>query len=377
MPKIRKRTRWVLLIGALLLLAWGWKAVKDRHAAPQSYLTATVVRGNIEDAVLATGVLQPWRQVDVGSQASGQLKSLKPKLGDTVKKGQLLAEIDPALTENALRDARAGLDVLVAQKRAKQALLKKAELNWRRQHTMVQQDAASRQDVEAADADLASQRADLAALDAQIQQQRIRVDTAQTNLGYTRIAAPIDGTVVSITTQEGQTVVASYQVPTILKIADLSRMTVKAQVSEADVIRIHPGMPVYFVILGAPDKRYYGTLRAIQPSPEKINNAIFFNALFDVPNTDGVLRPDMTAQVSIVLGRADNALLVPSTALGTRAKDGRYAVRVLDAHGKTQVRQVRIGLDNHIKAQVLDGLQAGEKVITGEAPASDTPGAAS
>ena len=141
--------------------------------------------------------------------------------------------------------------------------------------------------------------------------------------------APIDGDVVSINTLEGQTVVASFQVPTLMKLADLSTMTVKAQVSEADVVRVKAGLPVYFTILGDPDTRYHGTLRAVQPSPEKINNAVFFNALFDVPNPERTLRVDMTAQVAIMLGEAKQALTVPLTALGARDKDGRHEVRVL------------------------------------------------
>ncbi|VVE20271.1 efflux transporter periplasmic adaptor subunit [Pandoraea anhela] len=167
---------------------------------------------------------------------------------------------------------------------------------------------------------------------------------------------------------------AIYQIPTILKVADLSMMTVRAQVSEADVVRIRAGQPVYFTILGAPQTRYEGKLRAIQPSPEKINNAIFFNALFDVPNPSSVLRPDMTAQVSIVSARISNALTFPSVALGEKRADGRYLVRVLDAKGNAHARWVKVGLDNRLTAQALDGLSAGERVVTADPTDAPPPG---
>ncbi len=134
------------------------------------------------------------------------------------------------------------------------------------------------------------------------------------------------------------------------------------------------GLPVYFTILGDPDTRYHGTLRAVQPSPEKINNAVFFNALFDVPNPDRTLRVDMTAQVAILLGEAKQALTVPLTALGPRDKDGRQEVRVLKPDQTVEKRQVRVGIANNFQAQVLEGLNEGDNVITGDASALETAG---
>lgn len=263
----------------------------------------------------------------------------------------------------------AKLDNLQAQRLAKEVRVKQAQLTWTRQQEMLAQDAAAKQDMESADAELRALRADAVSLEAQIRQQKLAVASAQQNLSYTRIVAPIDGDVVSINTLEGQTVVAAFQVPTLMKLADLSTMTVKAQVSEADVVRVKPGQPVYFTILGDPDKRYHGTLRSVQPSPEKINNAVFFNALFDVPNPDRTLRVDMTAQVAILLGEAKQALTVPLTALGTRDKDGRQEVRVLKADQTVETRKVRVGIANNFQAQVLEGLKEGDNVITGDASA--------
>ncbi|MDP9995519.1 macrolide-specific efflux system membrane fusion protein [Variovorax boronicumulans] len=366
-----RRSRKVLLgIAALVVLAviaFFWLS----PAKKTEYLTATVQRTNLENAVLATGVLQALRQVEVGAQVSGQLKSLKVALGQTVKKGDWLAEIDPVISQNTLAQEQAKLENLQAQKLAKEVRIKQAELTWARQREMLAQDAAPRQDMESADAELRALRADGVSLEAQIRQQKLAMASAQTNLSYTRIVAPIDGDVVSISTLEGQTVVAAFQVPTLMKLADLSTMTVKAQVSEADVVRVKAGLPVYFTILGDPDKRYHGTLRAVQPSPEKINNAVFFNALFDVPNPDRTLRVDMTAQVTILLGEAKQALTVPLTALGARDKDGRQEVRVLKPDQSVEKRQVRVGISNNFQAQVLEGLKEGDTVITGDASALD------
>ncbi|UVA78490.1 macrolide transporter subunit MacA [Pandoraea commovens] len=343
------------------LVAWQWP-----RPTPPAYLSAKVARADLEDAVLATGVLQPIKQVEVGSQANGQLRSLKVVLGDTVSKGQLLAVIDPTSSDNDLREANAGLTTLAADRRAKAIRHAQAARELARQRQLAADDATSPRDLEKARTEADALTAELASLDSQISQQKVKVDKARTNQSYTRITAPINGTVTAITTQEGQTVTAIYQIPTILKVADLSMMTIRAQVSEADVVRIRAGLPVYFTILGAPDKRYEGKLRVIQPSPEKINNAIFFNALFDVPNPAGVLRPDMTAQVSIVSARISNALTFPSVALGEKRADGRYRVRVLDAKGVAHPRWVKVGLDNRLTAQALDGLAEGDRVVTAD-----------
>ncbi|HHX4056821.1 MAG: macrolide transporter subunit MacA [Burkholderia contaminans] len=382
--KTHRRRRIVLATLAIVAIAAGvtLKAcAPDKH--PQ-YLSAPVSRGDLENAVLATGALQAFKQVDVGAQVSGQLKSLKVRLGDKVTKGQWLAEIDPVISENALRQARASEESLRAQQQSTAAQLTQAELAFKRQQAMLPDDATSRESFEAARATLDVQRATLASLAAQIRSARIQIETAQANLGYTRIVAPIDGEVVAVVTQEGQTVIAQQQAPVILKLADLDTMTVKAQVSEADVIRVRAGQTAYFTILGEPDKRHYGKLRAIEPAPQnyaeaqsplgggsKPNSAVFYNALFEVPNPEHRLRISMTAQVSIVLSNARNALSIPAAALGEKRKDGTYAVRVLRADGSTETRNVRIGINNNVRVEVLAGLKDGERVVIGDAAGDD------
>ena len=353
-------------------------------AEPPQYLVAKVERGDIENAVLATGLLEGIKQVDVGAQVSGQLKSLKVKLGDKVKKGQWLAEIDPLVLQNTLRQALVDEENLQAQRRATAAQLKQTKSIYERYNDLQADASISRQDFETAESNYEVQRANLLSLDAQIKSAHIQIDTARVNLAYTRIVAPIDGDVVGIVTQEGQTVIAQQLAPVLLKLADLDTMTVKAQVSEADVIHITPGQKVYFTILGE-DRRYYGELRGTEPAPQnfldtqaagtaKQSSAVFYNALFDVPNPDHRLRIAMTAQVRIVLDTAQAVLMVPVAALGPRNADGSFPVRVLDAKGHAQQRNVQTGINNNVKVQIRDGLVEGDKVVIGD-PVSAVAGA--
>lgn len=351
--------------------------------APQ-YLTATVERDDIENAVLATGVLEGIKQVDVGAQVSGQLKSLKVKVGDKVKKGQWLAEIDPLVLQNTLRQAQVDEENLQAQKRATQAQLTQTKAIYQRYQNLQEDASISRQDFETAESNYRVQQANLMSLDAQIKSAHIQIDTAKVNLAYTRIVAPIDGDVVGVVTQEGQTVIANQLAPILLKLADLDTMTVKAQVSEADVIHIAPGQEVYFTILGE-DKRYYAKLRGTEPAPQnfletasagtpKQSAAVFYNALFEVPNPDHRLRISMTAQVRIVLDTAKSVLTVPVAALGPRNADGSFPVRVLDGKGHAQSRNVQTGINNNVKVQINGGLAEGDRVVIGD-PLTNVAGA--
>ncbi|WP_284078405.1 efflux RND transporter periplasmic adaptor subunit [Herbaspirillum aquaticum] len=381
----------ILFLSLAVLLAGGYLVHRAlTPPPPPSYLSAIATVTDIQDVVLASGTVKAYKQVSVGAQVSGQIKSLKVALGDRVKKGQLVAEIDSLTQANALASAEYSLQNLQAQLRAKEASLKQAQLAYARQQMMLAGDASSREDFESAEATLNTTRADIAALQAQIKDGAIKVDTARLNLGYTRITAPIDGEVVAIVAQEGQTVNANQSTPTIIKVARMDTVTIKAQISEADVVRVKPGLPVFFTILGDPDHRYRTTLRAIEPAPDSIlqddtatsttastsssasSTAIYYNGLLDLPNPDGKLRISMTTQVNIVLSEAKEALVVPSTALGARDAQGRYTVRVLDAQGQAQERQVRIGINTNAQVQIVEGLKAGERVVTGTA----LPGAA-
>ena len=376
-----KGWRLALVFVVLAAAAYGVKrAFFTAPAAPQ-VITAKVVSDELEDTVLASGTMLASREVNVGAQATGQIKRIYVDLGEKVMKGQLIAEIDSTTQTNALRNAEAQIALLQAQRRAKQALLKQAQLNLARKQSLSLQDAGSRSDLEDAEAAVGTTSADLGALDAQIKQASISLDTARVNLGYMK--APIDGTVIAIVLEEGRTVNALQSAPTVIKLAKLDQILVRAQISEADVVRVKAGLPAYFTILGDPSHRYETTLRAIEPVPEvnqtdskvttatATTTAIYYTGLFDIPNTDGRLRPLMTAQVNIVLNKVDKALIIPASALGKRdRKTKAYTVNVLETQGETKKvvpRQVRIGLNNRVQAQVLEGLKEGEEVVVGEA----------
>lgn len=395
MDKKKWLSPWRLAAGAVLLAgaAWGIRHYYFAPPAAPQVITAKVVVDDIEDTVLASGTIQAQKEVSVGAQVSGQIKRLYVDLGDKVSKGQLVAEIDSTTQNNTLRNAEAQVALLNAQRRAKLALQRQAELTFKRKQELLRLDAGAKAELEDAEAALATTTADIAAIEAQIRQASIAVDTARVNLGYTRITAPIDGVVVAVIAEEGRTVNAIQSAPSIIKLAKLDQVLIKAQISEADVVRVKPGMPAYFTILGEPTHRFEAKLSAVEPVPEasqtdakvtastSTSTAIYYNGLFDVPNPDGKLRVLMTAQVFIVLDKVEHALVIPASALGKRdRKSGTYEVSVLEGPpGKQQVvrRQIKVGLNNRVQAQVLEGLKAGDLVVVGDASASGggSPGA--
>jgi membrane fusion protein, macrolide-specific efflux system len=379
-----RSARVVLIVVGIIVAFIVWRSV--RPGPPPVLATSPVVRGDIEDTVVATGSLEAFKLVSVGAQASGQIRSLKVQLGDKVKAGDLIAEIDPTTQLNNVRNAEAAVTSTRAQRAVQLANLRQAELAFERQKTMIADEATSKADYEAAEATLATTKAQIEALDAQIEQGQTQLATAKANLGYTKIVAPMDGTIVAVVVKEGQTVNAVQSAPTIVKLANLDVMTVSAEISEADVIKVHPGQTAYFTILGNPDKRYYGKLRSVEPAPESVQTetsgtsssssssastqAIYYNGQFEVPNTTGELRISMTAQVYVVLGEAKDSLVIPSAALGMKGPDGSYTVQVVGKDRRPVPRKVKIGLNNNATAQVLSGLSPGESVVVGEGSAT-------
>ncbi|MCF8482947.1 MAG: efflux RND transporter periplasmic adaptor subunit [Caulobacter sp.] len=370
----------VLLAGVAV-----WSTV-GLSSTPPDLVTATVTVGDVERTVLATGKLRPKELVHVGAQVSGQVKHLHVSLGQGVRAGDPIAEIDDEPQRLALQNAEAGVASLMAQRAARQAALTQAELAFQRQRTMLAANATARADYEAARATLETTRREGDSLDAQIVQARTQVDTARTNLGYTRIVAPMDGVVVAVVTKQGQTVAASQSAPTIVVLAKLDVMTVRAAISEADVLDVHPGQTVWFTTLGAPDDRQYARIESVDPAPEAIategtgstsgasqqggsatTTAVYYPAQFDVPNPDGRLRPSMTVQVSVLLASEKQAVIVPVAAITDRKPDGRATVLVLDAEGQPVIRAIRVGLSDETNAVVLSGLRPDEEVVLAEA----------
>ncbi|MDR6625233.1 efflux RND transporter periplasmic adaptor subunit [Caulobacter segnis] len=380
-----------MIVGAVLaVIAVGAVSIPTMLASRKSprLLTAVVTRGDIEEAVVANGKLEPSQLVGVGAQVSGQVQALKVVLGQQVRKGDLIAQIDPQPQTNALSVARAELANAKAQEGARQAALARAELAFKRQRDMGPGLATSQAEYETAEAELKSARAAVISAQAQVHQASVSVANAEVNLGYTRIIAPIDGVVVSVVTKQGQTVSAALSIPTIVVLASLDTMRVKASVSEADVIKVKPGQPARFTILGDPDRAYHARLEQVQAVPDTIVNelgpasgataqgapaasAIYYSALFEVPNSDGRLRAMMTTQVSIILAAKHGVLKIPATALGARLSDGRYPVRVELAKGEIITRHIRAGLNNKVSVEVVEGLTEGDKVVVGETMPGD------
>ncbi len=428
MPKIKPTKLLIAVVCILAVALTAWYFFKPKQELPQ-YITAEVTKGDLENSVLATGVLEATKMVSVGAQVSGQVKKMYVQLGDQVKQGQLIAQIDSVRQENDQKTAEASIKNQQAQLAVKDANLAKVEAEYNRQKAMYAQDATSRSELESALANYKIAQADITAINAQIEQSRLTLATAKEDLGYTRIVAPMDGTIVAIVTEEGQTVNANQSAPTIVKLAKLNDMTIKAEISEADVMKVEKGQRVYFTTLGDSETKHYATLRQVEPAPSSINNensnsstsssstAIYYNALFDVPNEDGKLRIDMTAQVYIILDEARNVLTIPAAAIQTsnrsRGKSNNNAdrasanqqprtnkdetqanrpkrleltaaekalveqgkasiamIRVVQADGTAKPQPVLIGLNNRVTAQVIRGLKQGDQVVI--ADGSDT-----
>lgn len=334
-----------------------------RKTTPVATPTAAVEYADLESTVQATGTLLPFRKVDVGAQVTGQLQSLNVELGQHVRKGELLASIDPTLAKNDLLGQDAALEQQSASLDSRKIDLSAAERELVRQKTMSGADATTASDVEKAEVNVGKLQAEIRGLSAAIRQSRSQADTARAKLEYTRIIAPIEGEVISLPVQEGQTVNATQQVPTILTLAQLETMTVRARVPEADVAHIRKGQKVYFTTLGDAKKRFYGTVRTIQPTPERIREALFYNALFEVPNKGGELWSDMTVQVAFVLEEHKHVLSIPVAALGKRESEGHYWVSVANADGTLAERKVTTGIDDRVRTEIKDGLKQGDKLV--------------
>ena len=399
---------------------WGWRTWVDSAAAATQSITATVQRANVEDAVTATGTLQPRDYVDVGTQVSGQLKKLHVEIGSSVKSGQLLAEIDPTVYLSRVDADRAQLLNLRAQLNDRQAQLVLAEQQFKRQTNLMSEQATTAEALQTAEASLASAKAQLDVLKAQIQQAGSTLRGDEANLNYTKIYAPMAGTVVAQSAKQGQTLNANQSAPMVLRIADLSTMTIQSQVSEADVSRLKVGMDVYFTTLGNPNKRWQGKLRQINPTPEIVNNVVLYNALFDVTNPDGALMTQMTAQIFFVVAQARDVITVPLSALraatgpaGTagarrgpaateaksapsprgnaagvrndnadgsdpriRFRGGQARAQVVKPDGTIEQRDVKVGVMNRVSAEIVSGLEEGEQVVIGQRSAQPTTAAA-
>lgn len=444
MAKLKKKPaiKWgIIALVVIALAALAYYFLKPEAETP-NYLTAKAEIGNIENNVMASGKVKALNTVDVGAQVSGEVTRLYVEVGDEVQQGDLIAQIDQVTQNNNLSNEQATLEQSVAaiesakadtlsrqaglksaqaDLASRQSALRQAQSDFSRLQGLVAIDAISQQEydtqatsVETAQAAVANARAAIdtakaaiATADANVNSQQAalrksqtNVNTAKEDLSYTTIRAPISGTVVSVTTEQGTTVNANQTAPTIVTLADLSTVRINAQISEADVINVRANMPVYFNVIGNPDEKFDSTLKAIEPAPETISDtsstdaAIYYVGYIEVPNTQRRFRIDMTAQVYIVINEAKNALLIPSAALQTGAPNASARnsdtlppntvqesaqgvqnstpnattamVRVLKAEGEVVEQTVTVGINNRVNAQILSGLKAGDEVILSE-----------
>ncbi|MDH2012801.1 efflux RND transporter periplasmic adaptor subunit [Pseudomonas juntendi] len=385
--RLTRRAAIVMLCLIPLAAAAAWQLLpNDAEQRP----FVRVARGNIESSVTALGTLQPRQYVDVGAQASGQIRTLHVEVGDTVKQGQLLVEIDPSTQQAQLDAERYAIQTLEAQVKEQQAEHLLARQQLQRQQRMAADGATRDEDVQTAQAKVLTTQARIHRYQAQILQARASLRSAEAQLGYTRIYAPMSGTVVAVDARAGQTLNAQQRTPLILRIARLSPMTVWAEVSEADIGQVKPGMQAYFTTLSGGGRRWTSTVRQILPIPPKpldqlsqgggspapaapsggtssgAGRVVLYTVLLDVDNADNALMADMTAQVFFVAGSAQNVLTAPVAALaGKPDQPDQRTAQVLADNGQVQQRAVRIGLSDRLRVQILDGLKEGDRLLIG------------
>ena len=387
MKSVKQRRNQViglLVLAGLVAGGWYWYASAAREPEQNAQRPMTIARGTIQEVVTSQGKLEAKQYVDVGTQVSGQIKKLHVDIGDAVKQGQLLAEIDPRVYQSQVEANEAKLNSLRAQLNQQKAQLTLAEQNLKRNRDLFGVNAVSQQALQETESEAAVAKAQVASIQAQIQETESNIRGNQTNLSFTKIYAPLSGTVTTRPAREGQTLNASQSAPTILQIANLDTMTVRAQVAEADVTKLKQGMPVYFTTLGNTERRWQGIVRQILPAPQIVNEVVLYDVLIDVKNEGRQLMTGMTTQVFFIFGKAENVTIAPAEVLTRRAADhdndsGKaYRVTVVTDKGREQ-RIIHVGLQTRTQAEVTAGLEAGERILVnrsqgqGTAAAQNTP----
>lgn len=377
-PKFKKKA----IIAAVSLALLGYFTYSMFKSEPVSYMTVQASNKDIYKKVFATGTITGQTMVDVGAQVSGQILKLYVKTGDEVKQGDLLCEIDPKIQETALKTAKASVAIIDAQIASKKAELTKLTLENQRQRRLVKLDATSKQDAEVAQAAFDMAKASLEELKAQRQKAQLSVDDATTNLGYTKITAPMNGTVYATVVSEGQTVNANQTTPTILRLATLDTMKVETEISEADVVNVKPGMDCSFTILGLPYRTFEGKLDRIAPAPSSYESAtsttstssssastsstaIYYNSDVIASNEDRTLRIDMTADVTINIADKKDVLALPLAALRS-SHENSATVYVLDNNELVKEKQVKTGLKDDQYIEIIDGITKDDRVVIGD-----------
>ena len=375
------KKRFFILLGLLVAAGAAYYLFSSNSKQETTYLTESVTRGNVEKTVVASGSVESVNEVDVGAQASGKITKLYVKLGQEIKKGEMIADIDSTTQINTLNTKKAALVSYQAQLKAKKTAYDVALSSYNRLSKLYTQKATSLDSVNTAKSTLDNAKAEMGAIEANIKQAEIEVNTAETNVGYTKITAPMDGTVISVPVSEGQTVNASQTTPTIVTIADLSKMKIKPEISEGDITKVKAGQEVSFTILSDNQTVYHSVIDSVDPantttsdssstssstssSSSSTTSAIYYYANVLIDNPDRTLRIGMTTENNIKIANAKDVLLVSNMAIQKR--DGKSSVNVLNDKNQPEQRKVETGVQNDFKTEIKSGLNEGEKVIVSQ-----------
>jgi len=374
------KKRFFILLGLLVAAGTAYYFFSSNSKQETTYLTESVTRGNVEKTVVASGSVESVNEVDVGAQASGKITKLYVKLGQEIKKGEMIADIDSTTQINTLSTKKAALVSYQAQLKAKKTAYDVALSSYNRLSKLYTQKATSLDSVNTAKSTLDNAKAEMEAIEASIKQAEIEVNTAETNVGYTKITAPMDGTVISVPVSEGQTVNANQTTPTIVTIADLSKMKIKPEISEGDITKVKAGQEVSFTILSDSQTVYHSVIDSVDPantttsdssstsslssSSSSTTSAIYYYANVLIDNPDRTLRIGMTTENNIKIANAKDVLLVSNMAIQKR--DGKSFVNVLNDKNQPEPREVETGVQNDFQTEIKSGLNEGEKVIVSQ-----------
>ena len=376
------KKRFFILLGLAVAAGAAYYFFSSNNKQETTYLTESVTRGDVEKTVVASGSVESVNEVDVGAQASGKITKLYVKLGQEIKKGEMIADIDSTTQINTLNTKKAALVSYQAQLKAKKTAYDVALSSYNRLSKLYTQKATSLDSLNTAKSTLDNAKAEIEAIEANIKQAEIEVNTAETNVGYTKITAPMDGTVISVPVSEGQTVNANQTTPTIVTIADLSKMKIKPEISEGDITKVKAGQEVSFKILSDSQTLYHSVIDSVDPantttsdnsstssstsssSSNSTTSAIYYYANVLIDNPDRTLRIGMTTENNIKIANAKDVLLVSSMAIQKR--DGKSFVNVLNDKNQPEQREVETGVQNDFKTEIKSGLNEGEKVIVSQ-----------
>lgn len=377
----------------LLILGVGGYFIYDKFFKVKDekveFITKKAKKGSFSKKVDATGEIFATELIDVGAQVSGQIKKLYVKLGDQVKKGDMIASIDSSTQQNSIDNKEAQLAIYKAQLESAKVALNIAKTQFDRENALFSKNATSKQEFESAKNTFSANSAKIKELEAQIKQTNIELSTAKINLGYTKITAPRDGTVISVQVEEGQTVNANQTTPTIVNIADLSHVKMKMQIAEGDITKIKVGTPVEYSILSEPTKKFQTTVSSIDPglttlsdgsygssssskssysSSSSSSSAVYYYAQSIVDNKDGILRIGMTTQNELLIANVEGAIIAPS--IGIKKDENGTFVYVLK-DGKPVKTAVKTGIKDNLDTQIISGINEGDEIITSQGSSSE------